>query len=136
MLMQNISTSPYLDPRLFAYSKHISPIVGLRNSPTEPLRFLLARRYEGLDGDWELAGTPAAGTEGQAAGARQQQQQQQGQQQRVVLQLEPAQPHSVVWGNEEVARRQLHLFHPTDPFVLTVVQTIAQPAVVSLCFRA
>lgn len=70
--------------------------------------------------------------QGDAAGTQQQQQQRE----RALFQLEPAQPPSVVWGTEEVPRRQLHLFHPTDPFVLTVVQTIAQPAVVSICYRA
>jgi hypothetical protein len=132
-LLQSLSSSPYLDPRLFSYSKHISPIIGLRNSPSKPLHFRHARRYAALTcsssvaaDDEEASQASAAADESASSSSKQ----------RVLFQLEPAQPPSVVWGTEEVPRRQLHLFHPTDPFVLTVVQTIAQPAVVSICYRA
>lgn len=132
---QSLSASPYLDPHLFTYSKHISPIQGLRNSPLEPLRFRHARSYR-LHRD-DASGEQAPTGRGQQAGgaAGRQQQRQQWQPCGDALTLEPAQPQSVVWGSEVVPRRQLHLFHPTDPFVLTVVQTIAQPAAISICHR-
>jgi hypothetical protein len=132
-LLQSLSSSPYLDPRLFSYSKHISPIIGLRNSPSEPLHFRHARRYAALSSSGSLAADEGAS---QASASAADESASSSSKQRVLFQLEPAQPPSVVWGTEEVPRRQLHLFHPTDPFVLTVVQTIAQPAVVSICYRA
>ncbi|KAF6265442.1 hypothetical protein COO60DRAFT_956331 [Scenedesmus sp. NREL 46B-D3] len=145
--LQSLSGSPHLDPRLFSYSKHISPIIGLRNSPSEPLQFRHARRYAAASGSSAVAAgreasqRPAAAAAAAAAAAGtgaggEDESASAGQQQRVLFQLEPAQPPSVVWGIEQVPRRQLHLFHPTDPFVLTVVQTIAQPAVMSICYRA
>lgn len=155
--VQSLSASAYLDPHLFAYSKHISPIMGLRNSPAEPLRFRLARRYHrGSEQRGSETGSAASagqlsaeqGDPGPAQPQRvtdllqehlhQHQHRRHEQQQDMpdILQLEPANPQSVMWGNEECVRRQLHLFHPTDPFVLTVVQTIAQPAVVSICYRS
>lgn len=140
-VLQNLSSSPYLDPHLFTYSKHISPIMGLRNSPTDSLKFKLARRY--WRSDQQMQNIQAAQAEASSHGQEQHISQQQDmssterqQKNDIVLELDPARPHSVTWVNEEVARRQLHLFHPADPFVLTVVQTIAQPAVVSICYRS
>jgi hypothetical protein len=52
-----------------------------------------------------------------------------------VLHLDVLLPPTVLHGGEEVARRQLHLLHPSDPFVLVVVQTPGRPAEVNLYFR-
>lgn len=142
---QSLCPSPYLDPRLFSYSKQISPIIGLRNSPSQPLRFQLARRYAGFQPgpaavvvaqDPAVAAGAAAAEalqSGQAGSSSQPGQQQQ--QHHDVLQLDAAQPPVVRYQGEDVARRQLYLLHPSDPFVLVVVQTIAQPAVLNIYHR-
>lgn len=52
-----------------------------------------------------------------------------------MLQLDVTVPPTVVHGGEEVVRRQLHLFHPSDPFVLVVVQTAGQPATLNIYCR-
>lgn len=168
LAVQSLSPSPYLDPHLFRYSKHLSPIIGLRNSPAHPVRFELARTYPGfrpavrqqqlpnaaaVDAASVLrhtaaaaAGGAAAGTAAGSAGAAaagigvsaQQQQPQQLQvqgQENDVLQLDVVLPPTVTHAGEEVARRQLHLFHPSDPFVLVVVQTPGQPALLNIYCR-
>jgi hypothetical protein len=147
-----------LDPHLFRYSKHLSPIIGLRNSPAHHIRFQLARQYlcfhpsaqqQQVDAETGLvtatqppaaaaAGAAAAATgaaSGGAAGSADQHQQQQEQQAGDMLQLDVLLPPTVYHGGEEVARRQLHLFHPSDPFVLVVVQTPGQPAQLNLYCR-
>lgn len=128
--------------------------MGLRNSPAEPLKFELARAYDALEprdtvqnrqdqqdsghGDEQAEALLLLQQPSSSAHARigERQQQLHQQQDGAMFELDPARPHSVTWGNEEVARRQLHLFHPSDPFVLTVVQTIAQPAAISIYYRA
>ena len=42
-MLQNLSSSPYLDPHLFRYEKGLSPIIGLRNCSSSSLRFRYAR---------------------------------------------------------------------------------------------
>jgi hypothetical protein len=158
--LQNLTPSPYLDPHLFRYSKHLSPIIGLRNSPAHHIRFQLARQYPGfhssaqqqqIDAETGLvltvtapaatAAAAAAVATGAASGGaavpadQQQQQQQQEHQAGDMLQLDVLLPPTVHHGGEEVARRQLHLVHPSDPFVLVVVQTPGQPAQLNIYCR-
>lgn len=158
---QNLSPSPYLDPHLFRYSKHLSPIIGLRNSPATAIRFQLARQYpgfspsvvqqqvDGATGCLLAAGVGGSGgvggggvMAGSSSGSQQPQQGQQhhnhaagGESSSDMLQLDVNVPPTVQFGGEEVMRRQLHLFHPSDPFVLVVVQTPGQAATLNIYCR-
>jgi hypothetical protein len=53
----------------------------------------------------------------------------------LILALPPPPTPSVTVNGRAVARRVLHLFHPTDPFCCTVVQTFMAPTTVDLLFR-
>jgi hypothetical protein len=52
-----------------------------------------------------------------------------------MLQFDLAAAPEVVRGGQEVSRRLLHVFHPSDPFVLVVVQAPGQPALLDYYFR-
>jgi hypothetical protein len=52
-----------------------------------------------------------------------------------MLQFDVAAASEVVRGGQEVSRRLLHVFHPSEPFVLVVVQTSGQPALLDIYFR-
>ncbi len=145
-LSQISCSSPYLDRRLFACSEPaLNPTLRMRPAGTRPIQLWAADDLDeasagaataaaaaggggggGTDGDGTAAAAAAAaGAAAAAAFPRPP----------PLLQLEAPPTPAVTVHGRTVARRVLHLFHPTDPFCCTVVQSFMQPTTVDLYYR-
>ncbi len=115
--MQSLSSSPYLDSRLYAYDdKQISPIVRLRDAGKHPIKFAPASEAERTERRSKCKGGAAPS--------------------RALFQLDPAPSQETTVGGQHYPRRLLHLFHPYDPFVLTVVHTFTVPTLLNMHYRS
>ena len=152
LLSQALCSSPFLDGRLFQYDEQaLSCVIRYREAGRQPIRFVRQRdlhpppwRRQHQQQQQPANGSLPAAADGAAAGASSSAQPPAAEPWGPAgaagpcpaFQLQAAPSPTVTVQGQAFRRRMLHLAHPTDPFVVTAVQTFAQPTLLNIAYRA
>ena len=113
----------------------LTPVLRLRSAAAHAVQFWPAAAAAAAAAAGG-GGGGAAAQQGGGGGGAQPQQQPQMPPGPPLLALDPPPSLAVTVAGRTVPRRVLQLFHPVDPFCMTVVQSFMQPTTLDVFYRA